>query len=181
MRADIFYAEIWVGAFESQGFGFVGKGDHATVVVAQHHNGNLVIDRSLEPANGDLAVCCLDGEFTLKRISLADGVVWLIPSNESFVAVEGYAAYCGLCLGLDELFGFGRAVPVLGISVKYDDADNKRPGFKFADYELKGVPVRLVLGARDVEAANAFAKFCPRLCEVPLCRALPSCIMASMV
>ena len=39
----------------------------------------------------------------------------------------------------------------LGISVKYDDADNKRPGFKFADYELKGVPVRLVLGARDLE------------------------------
>ncbi|MCH5221826.1 MAG: proline--tRNA ligase [Muribaculaceae bacterium] len=39
----------------------------------------------------------------------------------------------------------------LGISVKYDDADNKRPGFKFADYELKGVPVRLVLGARDIE------------------------------
>ena len=38
-----------------------------------------------------------------------------------------------------------------GISVKYDDADNKRPGFKFADYELKGVPVRLVIGARDLE------------------------------
>ena len=38
-----------------------------------------------------------------------------------------------------------------GISVKYDDADNKRPGFKFADYELKGVPVRLAIGARDVE------------------------------
>lgn len=38
-----------------------------------------------------------------------------------------------------------------GISVKYDDADNKRPGFKFADYELKGVPVRLALGARDIE------------------------------
>ncbi|MGP1465010.1 MAG: proline--tRNA ligase [Prevotella koreensis] len=38
-----------------------------------------------------------------------------------------------------------------GISVKYDDSDNKRPGFKFADYELKGVPVRLVLGARDLE------------------------------
>lgn len=39
----------------------------------------------------------------------------------------------------------------MGISVKYDNADNKRPGFKFADYELKGVPVRLVLGARDIE------------------------------
>ena len=38
-----------------------------------------------------------------------------------------------------------------GISVKYDNADNKRPGFKFADYELKGIPVRLVLGARDIE------------------------------
>ena len=39
----------------------------------------------------------------------------------------------------------------LGVSVKYDDADNKRPGFKFADYELKGVPVRLAIGARDIE------------------------------
>ena len=39
----------------------------------------------------------------------------------------------------------------MGISVKYDDSDNKRPGFKFADYELKGVPVRLVMGARDLE------------------------------
>ena len=38
-----------------------------------------------------------------------------------------------------------------GISVKFDDSDNKRPGFKFADYELKGVPVRLVMGARDLE------------------------------
>ena len=38
-----------------------------------------------------------------------------------------------------------------GITVKYDDADNKRPGFKFADYELKGVPVRLVMGGRDLE------------------------------
>ena len=39
----------------------------------------------------------------------------------------------------------------LGIRVKYDNADNKRPGFKFADYELKGVPVRLVMGGRDLE------------------------------
>ena len=40
---------------------------------------------------------------------------------------------------------------VMGISVKDDNADNKRPGFKFADYELKGVPVRLVMGGRDLE------------------------------
>ena len=38
-----------------------------------------------------------------------------------------------------------------GLSVKYDNADNKRPGFKFADYELKGVPVRLVMGGRDLQ------------------------------
>ena len=43
------------------------------------------------------------------------------------------------------------ALRAKGITVKFDDADNKRPGFKFADYELKGVPVRLVLGARDLE------------------------------
>ena len=38
-----------------------------------------------------------------------------------------------------------------GVSVKYDDSDNRRPGFKFADYELKGVPVRLAIGTRDLE------------------------------
>jgi len=40
---------------------------------------------------------------------------------------------------------------VLGISVKYDDRDNNKPGWKFADYELKGVPVRLAIGPRDLE------------------------------
>lgn len=44
----------------------------------------IVIDRSLEPEDGDLAVCCLDGEFTLKRIRLEANRIWLIPSNESF-------------------------------------------------------------------------------------------------
>jgi prolyl-tRNA synthetase len=39
----------------------------------------------------------------------------------------------------------------LGISVKFDDADNKKPGWKFAEYELKGVPVRLAMGGRDME------------------------------
>ncbi|WP_113652634.1 proline--tRNA ligase [Pedobacter namyangjuensis] len=39
----------------------------------------------------------------------------------------------------------------LGVSVKYDDRDSQRPGFKFAEYELKGVPVRLAIGGRDME------------------------------
>ena len=40
---------------------------------------------------------------------------------------------------------------MLGISVKYDDNENTRPGWKFAEYELKGVPVRVAIGARDLE------------------------------
>ncbi len=38
-----------------------------------------------------------------------------------------------------------------GVSVKYDDRDSQRPGFKFAEYELKGVPVRVAIGARDMQ------------------------------
>ncbi len=44
----------------------------------------LIIDRSLEPINDDLAVCCIDGEFTLKRIRIDHSNIWLIPSNESY-------------------------------------------------------------------------------------------------
>ena len=38
-----------------------------------------------------------------------------------------------------------------GIRVKYDNADNARPGWKFAEYEMKGVPLRIAIGARDIE------------------------------
>ena len=51
----------------------------------------------------------------------------------------------------EKVAGIVSSLKALGVSVKYDNADNKRPGFKFADYELKGVPVRLVMGARDLE------------------------------
>ncbi len=43
----------------------------------------------------------------------------------------------------------------LGISVKYDDDDNRRPGWKFAEYETKGVPVRVALGPRDLAEGKA--------------------------
>jgi prolyl-tRNA synthetase len=42
-----------------------------------------------------------------------------------------------------------------GISVKFDDNDNNRPGFKFAEYELKGIPVRIALGLRDLDNNSA--------------------------
>ena len=66
-------------------------------------------------------------------------IVPIYKNAEQLKAIDGKVA--GIVARLREL----------GISVKYDNADNKRPGFKFADYELKGVPVRMVLGARDLE------------------------------
>lgn len=44
-----------------------------------------------------------------------------------------------------------KRLKALGVSVKYDNSDNKKPGWKFSEYELKGVPVRLAIGARDME------------------------------
>ncbi len=53
---------------------------------------------------------------------------------------------------LDERVGaIVKQLKAMGISVKYDDSDNQRPGWKFAEYELKGVPVRLAIGARDLQ------------------------------
>ena len=51
----------------------------------------------------------------------------------------------------DKAAGIINKLKALGISVKYDNSDNKKPGWKFAEYELKGVPVRLAMGARDLE------------------------------
>ena len=44
-----------------------------------------------------------------------------------------------------------KELKAMGVRVKYDDNDNARPGWKFAEYELKGVPVRIAIGARDLE------------------------------
>lgn len=44
----------------------------------------LIIDRSLEPNDGDIAVCFLDGEFTVKRISLRAGRLYLVPANNDY-------------------------------------------------------------------------------------------------
>lgn len=43
------------------------------------------------------------------------------------------------------------ALKIQGISVKYDNSENRKPGWKFAQYELKGVPLRLAIGSRDLE------------------------------
>ncbi|MEP6676854.1 MAG: proline--tRNA ligase [Ferruginibacter sp.] len=51
----------------------------------------------------------------------------------------------------DKAAVFIKQLKALGISVKFDDNDNNRPGWKFAEYELKGVPVRIAMGLRDIE------------------------------
>ena len=53
---------------------------------------------------------------------------------------------------LDEkIYAMVASFKAAGIRVKYDDSDNQRPGWKFAEYELKGVPVRIAVGPRDLE------------------------------
>tara|TARA_B100000809_G_C15100680_1_gene516784 strand:+ start:131 stop:571 length:441 start_codon:yes stop_codon:yes gene_type:complete len=51
-------------------------------------NDLLVIDRSLEPENNKIAVCFLDGEFTVKRLRVSDGEVWLQPENPDYPIIN---------------------------------------------------------------------------------------------
>ena len=51
----------------------------------------------------------------------------------------------------DKVASLIKDLKAMGISVKYDNSDNARPGWKFAEYELKGVPVRVAMGLRDIE------------------------------
>lgn len=71
------------------------------------------------------------------------------------VIVPIYRKHEQLAMVSEKVAGIVEGLKAKGISVKYDDADNKRPGFKFADYELKGVPVRLVIGPKDLEENTA--------------------------
>jgi DNA polymerase V len=48
----------------------------------------MVIDRSLEPSNNKIAVCCIDGEFTVKRIAIKKDGVYLIPENKEFKPIQ---------------------------------------------------------------------------------------------
>lgn len=67
------------------------------------------------------------------------------------VIVPIYKGEEQLALINEKADGIVKSLKALGISVKYDNVDNKKPGWKFAEYELKGVPVRLAIGARDME------------------------------
>ena len=91
---------------------------------------------------GALIMCHSDDNGLVLPPKLAPYQVVIIPiyrSEEQLAQIDAKVA---------EIVSKLRA---LGVSVKYDNNDNKKPGWKFAEYELKGVPVRLALGARDLE------------------------------
>ena len=67
------------------------------------------------------------------------------------VIVPIYKGAEGLKKISDKVQGLIEKLRAKGISVKYDDRDTQKPGWKFADYELKGVQVRLAMGERDLE------------------------------
>ena len=48
----------------------------------------LIIDKSLEPTNGKIAVCYIDGEFTAKRINITKNELWLMPENEEYKPIK---------------------------------------------------------------------------------------------
>lgn len=68
---------------------FYGRVKGDSLKNAGIHNGDmLIIDRSLEPQNGKIAVCYIDGEFTAKRIKIEKDVVWLIAENENYPPIK---------------------------------------------------------------------------------------------
>lgn len=53
------------------------------------HDGDLlVIDKSIRPADGKIAVCYLDGEFTIKRIRIDKDIIWLMPANDEYTPIK---------------------------------------------------------------------------------------------
>ena len=68
---------------------FYGRVKGDSMIDANVHDGDiLVIDKSLELQNGDMAVCFIDGEFTIKYIKLEKDVIWLEPANENYEPIK---------------------------------------------------------------------------------------------
>ena len=52
------------------------------------NNDLLIIDKSLETQNGKIAVCFIDGEFTVKKIKLDKDCLWLVPANDNYKPIK---------------------------------------------------------------------------------------------
>jgi len=68
---------------------FYAKASGTSMIGAGIDDGDiLVIDRSLEPQNNKVAICCIDGEFTVKRIKISKEGVMLMPENKNFEPIK---------------------------------------------------------------------------------------------
>jgi DNA polymerase V len=68
---------------------FYAKADGTSMIGAGIDDGDImVIDRSMEPTDGKIAVCCIDGEFTVKRIKVEKDALYLMPENAAFQPIK---------------------------------------------------------------------------------------------
>ncbi len=68
---------------------FFGRAEGDSMIGAGIGNGDLlVIDKSLRPKNDNIAVCFLDGEFTVKRIKIEKDIIWLVAENEKYQQIK---------------------------------------------------------------------------------------------
>lgn len=68
---------------------FYGRVKGVSMIDAGIHDGDLlVIDKSLEPKHGKIGVCYIDGEFTVKRIFIKNGELWLMPANSAYEPIR---------------------------------------------------------------------------------------------
>ncbi|MBI6119637.1 translesion error-prone DNA polymerase V autoproteolytic subunit [Salegentibacter maritimus] len=68
---------------------FFGRAEGDSMIDAGIGNGDLlVIDKSLSPKNNDIAVCFLDGEFTVKRIKIEKNIIWLVAENKNYKPIK---------------------------------------------------------------------------------------------
>ncbi|MEK8179238.1 translesion error-prone DNA polymerase V autoproteolytic subunit [Flavobacterium buctense] len=68
---------------------FYAKADGISMIGAGIDNGDImVIDRSIEPTDGKIAVCFIDGEFTVKRIKVEKNALCLMPENKAFQPIK---------------------------------------------------------------------------------------------
>ncbi|RIA09382.1 DNA polymerase V [Flavobacteriaceae bacterium MAR_2010_72] len=68
---------------------FYGRVRGDSMMDAGIHDGDLlIIDKSLEPQNGKIAVCFIDGEFTVKRIKMEKNTIWLIAENQNYQPIQ---------------------------------------------------------------------------------------------
>ena len=68
---------------------FYGRVKGDSMIDADVHDGDiLVIDKSLDPQDGDMAVCYIDGEFTIKYIKIEKDIIWLVPANKEYKPIK---------------------------------------------------------------------------------------------